>query len=68
MNYSIKCTGPDNAVCIKCASKLNLSKDQSTGYCGHCGSVMHVEFADKVNVKEDPPRRKEWIQMELFPG
>ena len=67
MNYFIKCTGPNTAVCIKCGSKLNLSRDQSVGYCGHCGCIMHVEFAEKVIVKEDPPKKKDWVQMKLFP-
>ena len=66
MEFFIKCTSPDSAVCLKCGSKLILSSDQKTGRCGHCGSSMQVEFAEKVVVKENPPKKKDWVQMELF--
>lgn len=66
MDYFVKCTGPNSAVCIKCGSKLILSKDHTIGHCGNCGCTMHVEFVEKVIVKEDPPKKKEWEQMKLF--
>lgn len=66
MEYFIKCTGPENAVCIKCGSKLNLSADKTIGRCGHCGCVMQVVYAEKVIVKENPPKKKELVQMNLF--
>lgn len=66
MEYHIKCTKPEHAVCIKCGSKLFLSKDQKTGHCGNCGSLMGVEFVEKVVVHENAPKKKEWVQMSLF--
>ena len=66
MDYFIKCVSPETAICIRCGSKLFLSTDQKTGRCGNCGCTMQVEFVEKVVVKEDPPKKKEWVQMELF--
>lgn len=66
MEYFIKCTGPHAAVFIKCGSKLNLSADNRIGRCGHCGCQMHIEFSERVVVKEDPPKHKEWVQQRLF--
>ena len=66
MEYFVKCTGPKFAVCIKCGAVLILSKDQTKGHCGHCGTIMHVEFAEKVVVREEPPKHKEWVQMTMF--
>ena len=66
MEYKIRCTGPATAVCVKCGSLLTLAKNNNEGHCGHCGCVVAVEFAEKVVVKEDPPKKKDWVQMSLF--
>ena len=66
MEYYIKCTGPQTAVCIMCGSVLNISNDKAIGRCGHCGCAMQIEYAEKVVVKEDAPKKKEWVQMMLF--
>ena len=66
MSYYIKCTSSNTAECIKCGSRLNLCKEKSIGRCGHCGCVVNVTFAEKVVVKEDAPKKKEWVQMRLF--
>jgi predicted nucleic acid-binding Zn-ribbon protein len=66
MEYYIKCTGPQSAVCIQCGSVLNVSNDKMIGRCGRCGCTVNVEYAEKVVVKEDAPKKKEWVQMTLF--
>ena len=66
MEYFVKCTGPQTTACIKCGSVLNISNDKAIGRCGHCGCAMHVEYAEKVVVKEEPPKKKDWVQMTLF--
>ena len=30
------------------------------------GASMYVEFVEKVVVKENLPKKKDWIKMELF--
>ena len=66
MEYIIKCISPDLAVCIRCGLKLLLSTKQKIGRCGNCGSTMQIEIVEKVVVRENPPKKKEWVQMELF--
>ena len=66
MRYFIKCTGPQSAVCLRCGEKLNMTGKQIVGRCGHCGCEIQVEYAERVIVKEDAPKKKEWVQMELF--
>ena len=66
MEYFVKCTGPQTTACIKCGSVLSVSPDKMIGRCGHCGSSMQIEYAEKVVVKEDAPKKKEWVQMTLF--
>ena len=66
MEYFVKCTGPQTTACIKCGAVLNISADKMIGRCGHCGCMMQVEYAEKVVVKEDTPKKKEWVQMALF--
>lgn len=66
MEYFIKCTSVDRVVCVRCGSGLLVSTDHKRGKCGHCDCTVNIEIVDKVVVREDPPKKKEWVQMSFF--
>ena len=66
MKYYVKCTSPERTVCVRCGASVLVSADKTRGRCGHCGCEISIEITEKVIVKEDHPKKKEWIQMALF--
>ena len=51
MEIMIKCKSLEHTYCPKCASKLRLSKDNRTGHCGHCGSVVTVDVPEQASIQ-----------------